>query len=37
MLESEAVTMVSRTAEWNGAKRATLNALLARIGAEPFA
>ncbi|WP_196259487.1 ATP phosphoribosyltransferase [Pelagibacterium limicola] len=36
MLESEAVLMVSRNAGWEGARRSTLDALLQKIGAEPF-
>lgn len=37
MLESEAVLMVSRNADWGGARRAMLDALLARLGAAAFA
>lgn len=37
MLESEAVLMVSRNADWSGTRRATLDALLTRLGAAAFA
>lgn len=36
MLESEAVLMVSRNAGWGADRRATLDALLARLGAAAF-
>lgn len=37
MLESEAVLMVSRNADWRGPRRKTLDTLLAKLGAAPFA
>ncbi len=37
MLESEAVLMVSRNADWRGPRRKTLDTLLAKLGAAPLA
>lgn len=36
MLESEAVLMVSRNADWDGARRGTLDTLLEKLGAAAF-
>lgn len=36
MLESEAVLMVSRNADWDGGRRRTLDALLEKLGAAAF-
>jgi ATP phosphoribosyltransferase len=36
MLESEAVLMVSRNADWGDVRRRTLDAVLAKLGANPF-
>lgn len=36
MLESEAVMMVARNADWSGPRRSTLDRLLEKLGAKPF-